>query len=221
MNIVLEKSFALSQGEISHLERKVGEVIKVIPPTATVSLEGPPIYLNQPWGNDHSLGYNNILNFTHYQLIGRGSQFVHRVLVDDYTVEPIIHEDEYLSRIQPPFDRVVKESEFVPEAERLMCEIAGRGVKRLDGRPVALITESGRMACAALDAAFQGVKEADFNIIIHPIQFKHEQEEMRMVLLTARGRLPATFVNIFFKGRDINRVYVTSPEGETQRAGLL
>ena len=128
---------------------------------------------------------------------------------------------EYLSRIGPPIDRVEWESSLIPRAEELMAEISHNGLVRHDGRHIPLTTPSGKYACALLDVVFQETKMVDYNIIIHPIEFSHEQEEMRIILQTAKGGLlPFTLLNVFFKNGTINKVYVTSPEGRTNRVGL-
>lgn len=211
----------ISSGEESHLQRRIGQVLEVIPSGATVSLEGPPIYLNQRWGIDQELGYNYLLPMAWDLLLRRGCILEHVVMLDDYTVPEEVEDVEYLSKISLPVSRIEREAAFIPRAEDLLRQINGKGVQRLDGRRVVLTTQSGRLTCALLDAAFQETKGAVFNVVIHPTEFKHEQEDMRAVLLAARGKLPSTFVNIFFKGRSISKVYITTPEGRSERVGLL
>ena len=59
------------------------------------------------------------------------------------------------------------------------------------------------------------------NVFLRTIEFSNEQEEMRIMLQTAKGGLlPFTLLNVFFKNGTINKVYVTSPEGRTNRVGL-
>lgn len=218
MAITLEKETGLlSLAEINHQRKLVEDILVVISSGASVSLEGPPIYLNEPWSRDHDFGYNLLLRFSHAMLSANRTPLFHSVLLDDYTVQSSVDSEDYLSRIKLPIDEVVTEASFVSQAAELMDAIGGRRVNRLDGRPVRLITQSGRVACAILDAAFQESKKTDFSVVIHPIQFKQEQEEMRSILLAARGKLPSTFVNIFFKERSVNKVYITEPEGVSQR----
>ncbi len=215
MAIILEKeSLSLSEGEVRNLRKQVGEILSIIPPGISVTLEGTPIYLDRLWGLDHTLGYNHILGYSREFLLNRGSSVAHQVLLDDYTVKPHVDPQEYLLKIQPPVDSVVNEGDFVSRAEELIFLIGRRKVTRLDGREVILITQSGRVSCAVLDAAFQETKETDFNVLIHPIEFSNEQDETRSILLAARRRLPSTFINIFFKQRSINKVFITKPEEE-------
>lgn len=211
MALVLEKEI-LSPGDVNQIRRQVDRVLEVVPPTATVALEGVPIYLDRYWDRTHELGYNYILAFAEQNLLERGHNFTHDVLLDDYTVEPSIDPKNYLSRIRPAVNRVVWEGDFVPQAEALIAEIGSRRVTRSDGRGVVLITYSGRVSCALLDAAFQETKLVDFNIVIHPIEFSNEQDETRAILFAARKKLPSTFINIFFKDRAINKVYITEPQ---------
>lgn len=214
MTQVLEREL-LSLGAVDQMRRQIDKILEVVPSSATVALEGTPIYLDRYWDGTHELGYNYILAFAEQNLLERGHNITHDVLLDDYTVEPSIDPENYLSRIRPAVNRVVWEGDFVPQAEALIAEIGSRRVTRSDGRGVVLITCSGRVSCALLDAAFQETKQVDFNIVIHPIEFSNEQDETRAILFAARKKLPSTFINIFFKDRNINKVFITkSQEGK-------
>lgn len=216
-----EAETIISQGQRVHLAKKMSNILQIVPDRASVAIEGTPIYLDRPWGSEHSLGYNHLLSTGREVLVQRSCRVEHTVLLDDYSVERVNGVSEYLSRIKSPIDRVEWESSFIPRTEELMAEISHNGLVRHDGRHIPLTTPSGKYACALLDAAFQETKEVAYNIIIHPIEFSHEQEEMRTILQTARGGLlPFTLVNIFFKNGSINKVYITSPEGRTNRVGL-
>lgn len=205
----------LSKGELVNMQQRSGEVLERVPMGASVSLEGPPIFLDRPWDISHVLGYTQLLPIIWNLLDKRGCSIEHVVLFDDYSVKPVIPEESYLEKMPVPVHRRVRETSFITRAQELMCAIAGRGVTRLDGYPVALTTESGRMRGVFLDAAFQETKEGPVNIQILPYQFKLEQEEMRAILLAARGNLPSTFVNIFFKGRGVKKAYVADTAGNT------
>ncbi|OGE26149.1 hypothetical protein A3C26_01325 [Candidatus Daviesbacteria bacterium RIFCSPHIGHO2_02_FULL_39_12] len=216
-----EAETKILQGQIAHLTRRMSDILQIVPDGASVAIEGTPIYLDRPWADEHSLGYNHLLSTGREFLLQRSCRVEHAVLLDDYSVETVNGVSEYLSRIGPPIDRVEWESSLIPRAEELMAEISHNGLVRHDGRHIPLTTPSGKYACALLDVVFQETKMVDYNIIIHPIEFSHEQEEMRIILQTAKGGLlPFTLLNVFFKNGTINKVYVTSPEGRTNRVGL-
>lgn len=205
----------LSKGELMNMLQRAGQVLERVPVGAQVSLEGPPIFLNQSWDASHELGYNHLLPIVWGLLDKRGCTIEHTVLFDEYSVQPIVVEGDYLERMSVPVHLTVRETTFLPRAEELMRMIAGRGVTRLDGYTVALVTQTGRMRGVFLDAAFQETKVGSVNIQVLPYQLKPEQEEMRAILLATRGKLPSTFINIFFKGRGVKKAYVTDTAGNT------
>lgn len=211
----------ISPGQLAYLTGSMSDILQIVPPGMSVAIEGTPVYLDKPWTMHHSLGYNCLIAEGRDVLLGKSRMVEHVVLLDDYSVENTYPEAEYLSRIKPPVDRIERESSFVPTAEELKVKISSKELRRSDGRRISLTTPSGKNACALLDAIFQATKTVDYNIIIHPIEFSHEQEEMRVILQeTGGGLLPFTIVNIFLKNVSISRVYVTSPEGRTERVKL-
>lgn len=211
----------ISQGQLAYLAGCMSDILRIVPPGMSVAIEGTPVYLDKPWTIDHSLGYNCLVAAGREILLGKARKVEHVVLLDDYSVENTYSVSEYLSRIKPPIDRIERESSFVPTAEELKVKISGKELRRSDGRRIPLTTPSGRHTCALLDAVFQATKAVDYNIIVHPIGFSHEQEEMRVILQEAKGgSLPFTIVNIFLKKTSISKVYVTSPEGRTDRVEL-
>lgn len=219
--MITETETKIPQGQVAQLTRRMSDILQIVPDGASVAIEGTPIYLDRPWADEHSLGYNHLLPTGREHLLQRSCRVEHAVLLDDYSVDTVNSVSEYLSRIKPPIDRVAWESSLITRTEQLMAEISHNELRRHDGRHIPLTTPSGRYTCALIDAAFQETKKVAYNIVIHPIEFSHEQEEMRIILQTAKGGLlPFTLVNIFFKNGSINKVYVTSPEGRTNRVGL-
>lgn len=215
--IGIDNSVDLSNGQETQLMRRTEGVLQVVTTGAVVAIEGTPINLDRLWAREHAFGYNHVLLTAMQQLAQRCCNVEHVVLLDDYTVVPCVSPDEYLSRIVARVDRVEMESSFASRAQEISDQI-GRKVRRSDWRPIDLITSSGRFCCPLLDAAFQETKYVDFNILIHPIEYKHEQDEMRAIILAARAEmLPFTLVNIFFKGLNLNKVFVTEPNGRTER----
>lgn len=211
----------ISQGQLAYLAGCMSDILQIVPPGMSVAIEGTPVYLDKPWTLNHSLGYNCLVAAGREILLGKARKVEHVVLLDDYSVEYTYFVSEYLSRIKPPIDRIERESSFVPTAEELKVKISGKELRRSDGRIIPLTTPSGKNTCALLDAVFQATKEVDYNIIVHPIEFSHEQEEMRVILQEAKGGLlPFTIINVFLKNVSISRVCVTSPEGRTERVGL-
>lgn len=207
----------LSEAQVTQLTRRISEVLQVVPNGATIAIEGTPINLDRFWGWEHSFGYNYLLALGVKALQDRLCSIEHVVLLDDYTIEATVSPQDYIPRIQTQIDRVELESSFVPRANELVHQIGPR-LTRTDGRPIDLVTRSGRFCCPLLDAAFQESKCVDFNILIHPIEYKHEQDEMRTILKAARrGSLPFTLVNLFFKGTEVNKVFVIEPEGRIDR----
>lgn len=209
-------SVGLYLGQVLSLVERKHTVLENVPRGGLVSVEGTPINLDRFWAREHAFGYNDLLSIVCEELHQRGCSIEHVVLLDDYTVEPTVSADEYLSRIAPRVDRVEMESSFAPRAQEIVDQV-GRSLIRPDGRPIDLVTRDGRFVCPLLDAAFQETKRADFNILIHPIEYKHEQDEMRTILLAAKGSLPFTLINIFFKGVELNKAFVTEPDGGTKR----
>ncbi len=204
----------------SLLARSLQKALAGVPPASTVALEGPPIYLDQEWKDtEHGFGYNVGLIEARRILSSRFCRTTHYVLLDEYTVEPRLRPEHYLKQIQPPIDRVAYESSFAKRAHDIRIQIGDRRLKRPDGRPISLTTQSGRIPCVLLDAAFQINKEAaNFNVVIHPIEFKHEQEEVREVMkVLHEGKLPFTLINIYFKGQVINKVFITEANGREER----
>lgn len=212
-----DNGVSLSNGQMLQLARSTEKVLQVVTARAMVAIEGTPINLDRLWVREHAFSYNYVLLTAMQLLEQRGCSVEHVVLLDDYTVVPCVSPDEYLSRIVARVDRVEMESSFASRAQEIVDQI-GRRVRRFDWRTIDLITSSGRFCCPLLDAAFQETKYVDFNILIHPIEYKHEQDEMRAIILAARAEmLPFTLVNIFFKGLDLNKVFVTEPNGRTER----
>lgn len=219
--VLKELTGGISTGQLRQLTTKMSDILEVVPEGKRVAIEGTPIYLGRPWSDDHSLGYHYLLSTGRDVLIRKFCNIEHAVLIDDYSVNTSDGALEYLSMIGLPIDRVEWESRLIHGAEALMARLSSKVLRRNDGRQISLITPSGRYACALLDAVFQGSKEVDFNVIIHPIGFTHEQEEMRMILQEAEGGLlPFTLINVFFKNGSISKVYTTEPNGRTTRVGL-
>lgn len=215
--VAIDNSVDLSNGQEAQLMRRTKEVLRVVTAGAVVAIEGTPINLDRLWAREHAFGYNHVLLTAMQQLEQRYCNVEHVVLLDDYTVAPCVSPDEYLSRIVARVDRVEMESSFTSRAQEIVDQI-GRRVRRFDWRPIDLITSRERFCCPLLDAAFQETKHVDFNILIHPIEYKHEQDEMRAIILAARSEmLPFTLVNIFFKGLDLNKAFITEQNGRTER----
>lgn len=206
----------------SILARRLERVFAEVPPSSRVALEGPPIYLNQEWEDTvHGFGYNAGLIEARRILFNRFCQIRHDVLLDEYTVEPRLAPEHYLKQIRVPIDGVAYESSFVKQAQDIRIQLGNRRLERPDRRPILLATQSGRAPCVLLDSAFQFNKKVDVNVIIHPIEFKHEQEEVREVIKAlCGGRLPFTLINVYFKSQTINKVFITGTDGREKHVAL-
>ncbi|MDP2649620.1 MAG: hypothetical protein Q8P10_02130 [bacterium] len=210
------------EGSKNPVVRKLERVLAVIPLGVRVAVEGTPIYLNEHPNGNHDFGYDLLAKA--WRLLGeRKCEVEHHVLVDDYTVEGSFDKEIYLAGIRDrvPVTSVYRESDFAAPAKEILSNLGDRVIFGADGKPISLRTRSGRPACPLLDSLFQAQKRVDFNFILHPIEFKLEQEAMREVLrMLGGGKLPFSTVNAFFKGGTINKAFITDVEGRTRRIEL-
>jgi len=210
-----------------HTERSLGRIAGVVSVGARVALEGTPLYLDQPWEENHEFGTNSVLGFLDQALEIRSCRTEHVVLLDDYTTQELtIMPEEHLQRMRVSPSRVVQESEFVDQASEDIRRFQERGelinVKGVlvlsDGRQPIVRTRRGRPSCGILDAEFQRSKDCDVNVIVHPKQFRRQQEDMRMILSRLENdRLPFQILNIFFKGENISQAILTDETNNTLR----
>ncbi len=212
--------------ELSHqVEKGLLRLIETIPLGSTVALEGSPIYLNTPWGVEDEYLTNTVLGYIFQQLQDKSCHIHHFVLLDDLTIdEPIFDPSHYLEQMQIQPDNVRFESEFNnPALINIASMQRQENVRSNPGRIILqegsqpnLITRSNRPSCAILDALFQSTKDCGFNIIIHPKQFRGQQEDMRTVLREINnGQIPFITINIFFKNSNISQILITDQSGES------
>lgn len=199
-----------------HVRRLLDKSLSVVPENAAVVVEGPPVYLNAEWYDQMEFGYNGALAEAVEELTGKGCGISHYALYDEYSEPPTIDPSHYTSRFRVRPEKIIMESELLPEAEAAAEKISGKYLHRYDGRLIALRRQNGKVACCLMDAVFQRQKVGEASVIIHPYEWKLQQEEMRVVLREiCGGELPYEILNIFLKGGTINKTFHTDRSGRT------
>lgn len=206
------------------ISRAIMASARLLPAGARITLEGTPIYTNQGWNPSHDFGTNLVLPAFAQYLSDAGHPVEHFVLIDDFTTGTPANENSFTSQMAMRPTQVRFESEFVQEAESIVEHFISRGktissrgrTLLATGRQPVVRTETGRVACAVLDACYQRQKGESENFLIHPNDFIHQQEEMRDVLTQITGGiLPGIFINVFFK-KSVGRLLFTDRYGNTK-----
>lgn len=209
--------------------RALSAVADLIGSGSNVTVEGTPLYAGEPWGQTHEFGMNALLPVAQTLFRQRGCSVTHHAMVDDFTTGVLEDISRFAIQMRYPPDTVVYESSFTTEAENALRSFTasrrtfprgGEIVLHSPSQP-RLRVKSGRVSCELLDACFQSHKRGETHVIFHPTEFVGQQEGMREVLRElCGGRLPATFINVFFKNNAMSRVFITDTYGKTKRVNF-